>query len=89
MRNIVIVAGCRTPIGTINGQFKTVNPAELSIPVMQLGLQLSENLQGKQSCQSGSGTGRASGNGSRYHHSPELHLLHVSYPDGLLPDQGR
>ena len=35
MRNIVIVAGCRTPIGTINGQFKTVNPAELSIPVMQ------------------------------------------------------
>lgn len=35
MRNVVIVAGCRTPIGTINGQFKTVNPADLSIPVMQ------------------------------------------------------
>ena len=35
MRNIVIVAGCRTPIGAINGQFKTVNPSDLSIPVMQ------------------------------------------------------
>ncbi|MCI8992419.1 MAG: thiolase family protein [Eubacterium sp.] len=35
MRNVVIVAGCRTPIGTIGGQFKTVVPSELSIPVMQ------------------------------------------------------
>ena len=35
MRNVVIVAGCRTPIGTIGGQFKTLVPSELSIPVMQ------------------------------------------------------
>lgn len=35
MRNVVIVAGCRTPIGTIGGQFKTLAPSELSIPVMQ------------------------------------------------------
>lgn len=35
MRNVVIVAGCRTPIGTIGGQFKTLMPSELSIPVMQ------------------------------------------------------
>ena len=35
MRNVVIVAGCRTPIGTIGGQFQTLTPSELSIPVMQ------------------------------------------------------
>lgn len=35
MRNVVIVAGCRTPIGTIGGQFKSLVPSELSIPVMQ------------------------------------------------------
>ena len=35
MRNVVIVAGCRTPIGTIGGQFKTLTPSELTIPVMQ------------------------------------------------------
>ena len=35
MRNVVIAAGCRTPIGTIGGQFKSVVPSELSIPVMQ------------------------------------------------------
>lgn len=35
MRNVVIVAACRTPIGTIGGQFKTLTATELSIPVMQ------------------------------------------------------
>lgn len=35
MRNVVIVAGCRTPIGTIGGQFKTMTALDLSIPVMQ------------------------------------------------------
>mgnify|MGYP000562130253 FL=1 len=35
MRDVVIVAGCRTPIGTIGGQFKTLAPVELTIPVMQ------------------------------------------------------
>lgn len=35
MRNVVIVAGCRTPIGTIGGQFKTLTALDLSIPVMQ------------------------------------------------------
>lgn len=35
MRNVVIIAGCRTPIGTIGGQFKTLPPSELTIPVMQ------------------------------------------------------
>ena len=35
MRDVVIVAGCRTPIGTIGVQFKTLAPVELTIPVMQ------------------------------------------------------
>lgn len=35
MRNVVIVAACRTPIGTIGGQFKTLTATEFSIPVMQ------------------------------------------------------
>ncbi len=35
MRNVVIVAGCRTPIGTIGGQFRTITSLDLSIPVMQ------------------------------------------------------
>lgn len=35
MKNVVIVAGCRTPIGAIGGQFKSITSLELSIPVMQ------------------------------------------------------
>ena len=35
MRNVVIIAGGRTPIGTIGGQFKTLTALDLSIPVMQ------------------------------------------------------
>lgn len=35
MRNVVIVAACRTPIGTIGGQFRTMTSLDLSIPVMQ------------------------------------------------------
>ncbi len=35
MRNVVIAAGVRTPIGTIGGQFKTLTSLDLSIPVMQ------------------------------------------------------
>lgn len=35
MKNVVIVAGCRTPIGTIGGVFKTLNAVDLSIPVMR------------------------------------------------------
>ena len=35
MRNVVIAAGCRTPIGTIGGQFKSITSLDLSIPVMQ------------------------------------------------------
>jgi len=35
MRNVVIVSACRTPIGTIGGQFKSLPPVELTIPVMQ------------------------------------------------------
>ena len=35
MRNVVIVAGCRTPIGTIGGQFKTLTALDLSVPVIQ------------------------------------------------------
>ena len=35
MRNVVIIAGCRTPIGTIGGQFKTLTSLDLSIPVMR------------------------------------------------------
>jgi len=35
MRNVVIVAACRTPIGTIGGQFKDITSLGLSIPIMQ------------------------------------------------------
>lgn len=35
MRNVVITAACRTPIGTMGGQFRTLTPLDLSIPVMQ------------------------------------------------------
>jgi acetyl-CoA C-acetyltransferase len=35
LRNVVIVAGCRTPIGTIGGQFKTITSLDLSMPVMK------------------------------------------------------
>lgn len=35
MKNIVIVAGKRTPIGTIGGQFKNLTSLDLSIPIMQ------------------------------------------------------
>ena len=35
MSNVVIVAGCRTAIGTINGQYKDLTALDLSIPVMQ------------------------------------------------------
>ena len=35
MRNVVITAGCRTPIGTMGGQFKDITSLDLSIPVMQ------------------------------------------------------
>lgn len=35
MKNVVITAACRTPIGTIGGQFKSLAPADLTIPVMQ------------------------------------------------------
>ena len=35
MADVLIVAACRTPIGTIGGQFKTLTSLDLSIPVMQ------------------------------------------------------
>lgn len=35
MKNVVIVAGFRTPIGVIGGQFKSITSLELSIPIMQ------------------------------------------------------
>ncbi len=35
MRNVVIVAACRTPIGLINGQFRSLTALDLTIPVMQ------------------------------------------------------
>lgn len=35
MKNVVIVAGCRTPIGTMGGVFKSLNALDLSIPVMK------------------------------------------------------
>lgn len=35
MNQVVIVAACRTPIGTIGGQFKTLPPMDLTVPVMQ------------------------------------------------------
>lgn len=35
MRNVVIVAGCRTPIGSFGGVYKSLNALDLSIPVMK------------------------------------------------------
>lgn len=35
MKHVVITAGCRTPIGTIGGQFKSLTSLDLSIPVMK------------------------------------------------------
>lgn len=35
MRNVVIVAAARTPIGSLGGQFKSLTALDLSIPVMQ------------------------------------------------------
>ena len=35
MRNVVITAACRTPIGALGGQFKDLTSLDLSIPVMQ------------------------------------------------------
>lgn len=35
MGNVVIVAACRTPIGSLGGMFKTITSLDLSIPVMQ------------------------------------------------------
>lgn len=35
MRNVVIVSACRTPIGTMGGQFRDLTCTDLSIPVMQ------------------------------------------------------
>lgn len=35
MRNVVIVAASRTPIGTIGGQFKDLTSLDLSVPVMK------------------------------------------------------
>ena len=35
MRNVVIVSAARTPIGTIGGQFHTINCLDLSVPVIQ------------------------------------------------------
>ena len=33
--NVVIAAGCRTPVGTMGGQFKSLTALDLTIPVMQ------------------------------------------------------
>lgn len=35
MNNVVITAGCRTPIGTIGGQFKNLTALDLSVPVIK------------------------------------------------------
>ncbi len=35
MRNVVIVSGCRTAVGSLGGMYKTITSLDLSIPVMQ------------------------------------------------------
>lgn len=35
MGDVVITAGCRTAIGALGGQYKTMTALDLSIPVMQ------------------------------------------------------
>ena len=79
MRDVVIVAGCRTPIGTIGGQFKTLAPVELTIPVMQNLIKragIDPVIIDDVIC-----TG--------YYHSQKLYLLHVCHSDGILSDSRR
>ena len=35
MRNVVIVAACRTAVGSLGGMYKTITSLDLSIPIMQ------------------------------------------------------
>lgn len=44
MNNVVIVAACRTPIGTMGGQFKDLTALDLSIPVIS-GLMERSNIE--------------------------------------------
>ena len=90
MRNVVIIAGCRTPIGTIGGQFRTLTSLDLSIPVMQ-------NLITRSGIDPGTindviwgcnyqRTYKENNLARVNHDSPELHLIHVGNPVRLLPD---
>lgn len=42
MRNVVITAGCRTPIGSLGGQFKSITSLDLSIPIIEALIQRAE-----------------------------------------------
>ena len=41
MNDVVITAGCRTPIGTIGGQFKNLTALDLSVPVIKALVEMS------------------------------------------------
>ena len=100
MRNVVIVAACRTPIGTIGGQFKTLTATELSIPVMQNLIKRSginpvmvdDVIWGcnYQRTYKENNLARVAlvkaGFCSGCYDSPKLYILHVIHSDGVLSD---
>ena len=97
MNHVAIVSACRTPIGTIGGQFKTLTALDLSIPVMQALIQRSgvdpalidDVIWGCNYQRTYLENNRPPRHGARNHRPPQLHLLHVLHSVGLLSDHGR
>ena len=99
MRNVVIVAAARTPIGTIGGQFKTITSLDLSIPVMQglverAGINpeiIDDVIWGCNYQRTYKENNLASGAAcdcTGHYHSQKLHLLHVIHSIWILSDHG-
>ena len=100
MRNVVIVAGCRTPIGTIGGQFKTITSLDLSIPVMQELVKRSgidpeiidDTFWGcnyQRTYKENNLARVALVKAGLPVSVPGITIIHVIHPAGILPDQGR
>ena len=105
MNHVAIVSACRTPIGTIGGQFKTLTALDLSIPVMQALIQRSgvdpaliddviwgcnyQRTYLENNLARVAAIKAGSPTRARNHRPPQLHLLHVLHSVGLLSDHGR
>ena len=98
MNHVAIVSACRTPIGTIGGQFKTLTALDLSIPVMQALIQRSgvdpalidDVIWGcnYQRTYLENNLARVAAIKAGLPDT-QLHLLHVLHSVGLLSDHGR